>query len=291
MDTALIIEDDRDQAELAAQLMRMRGLRPILAPTGAEGLHLAQEHRPDVILLDLMLPDTNGFEVCRHLRARPETVLIPIVMVTALGGDEHRLRGFWVGANAYVTKPYAARDLFEAVEAARSWKDDLQHEQVRGEIFMELNSSGAFLKEVNSFLEGQYALTPLTDSQVEHMRQAVLEMGQNAIEWGNRDRVEALVRVRYRVFGDRVEVVIRDEGPGFDPKSLTHAARPDDPLSHMDVREQMGLREGGFGLLISRGMVDEMRHNGPGNEVTLVKRFRPAPPGPAAGAEPRADPA
>ena len=291
METALIVEDDRDQGEVAAQLLRLRGLRPQVAPTGTEGLEWAQKHRPDVILLDLMLPDTNGFEVCRHLRARPDTVMIPIVMVTALGGDEHRLRGFWVGANAYVTKPYGARDLYEAVDKALSWKNDLQHEQVQGEIFLELNSSGTFLKEVNTFLEGQYALTPMTESQVEHMRQAVLEMGQNAIEWGNRDQVEALVRVRYRVFGDRIEVVIRDEGPGFDPKSLSHAANPEDPLLHMDVREQLGLREGGFGLLISRGMVDEMRHNGPGNEVTLVKRFRPAAAEPLEGAEPRADPA
>lgn len=291
MDTALIVEDDRDQAELAAQLLRMRGVRPILAPTGAEGLQLAREHIPDVILLDLMLPDTNGFEVCRHLRARPETVLIPIVMVTALGSDEHRLRGFWVGANAYVTKPYAAHELYDAVAAALAWKDDLQHEQVQGEIFLELNSSGMFLKEVNSFLENQYAMTPMAPEQIEQMRQAVLEMGQNAIEWGNRDRVEALVRIRYRVFGDRIEIVIRDQGSGFDMKSLPHAANPEDPLMHMDVREQLGLREGGFGLLISRGMVDELRHNNLGNEVTLVKRFLPQRPGPAGGAAPRTDPA
>jgi DNA-binding response OmpR family regulator len=291
MDMALIVEDDRDQAELAAQLLRMRGLRPILAPTGAEGLQLAREQHPDLILLDLMLPDTNGFEVCRHLRARPDTVTIPIVMVTAMGGDESRLRGFWVGANAYVTKPYAAQDLYDAIAKARAWKDDLQREQIRGEIFLELNSAGQFLQEVNAFLEDQFALTPLDTDQIEQLRQAVLEMGQNAIEWGNRDRVEATVRIRYRVYGDRIEVVITDQGAGFDPKGLPHAANPENPLTHMDVREQLGLREGGFGLLISRGMVDEMHHNHPGNEVTLVKRFLPERTEPAQGAEARTDPA
>jgi len=103
-----------------------------------------------------------------------------------------------------------------------------------------------------------------------------MEMGQNAIEWGNRHRAEALVRVTYRTYEDRVEIVIRDEGPGFNPREVPHAARPDDPIAHMDVREKLGLREGGFGMMISRGMLDELRYNAKGNEVTLVKRFRAA---------------
>ncbi|HEX8203985.1 MAG TPA: response regulator, partial [Isosphaeraceae bacterium] len=106
MDTALIIEDDRDQAEVAAQLLRMRDLRPIIAGTGAEGLAQAAAQPLEVILLDLMLPDLHGLEVCRRLRARPETRMIPIIMLTALGGGENRLRGFWCGATGYVTKPY-----------------------------------------------------------------------------------------------------------------------------------------------------------------------------------------
>jgi DNA-binding response OmpR family regulator len=272
-------------------LLRMRGMRPILAPTGAEGLQMAREQHPELILLDLMLPDTNGFEVCRHLRAHPETVAIPIVMVTAMGGDESRLRGFWVGANAYVTKPYAAQDLYDAIAKAGAWKDDLRREQIRGEIFLELNSAGQFLQEVNTFLEGQFAMTPLDTDQIEQMRQAVLEMGQNAIEWGNRHRSEQLVDITYRIHADRVEIVIRDQGSGFDRSKLDHAASPEDPIAHMDVREKLGLREGGFGLLITDGMVDEMRHNDVGNEVTLVKRFLPARTEPAQGAEARTDPA
>jgi anti-sigma regulatory factor (Ser/Thr protein kinase) len=83
------------------------------------------------------------------------------------------------------------------------------------------------------------------------------------------------VDLTYRVFEDRVEIVIRDQGSGFDRSMLPHAATRDDPLRHMEVRRELGLREGGFGLLISRGMVDEMTHNEAGNEVTLTKRFPP----------------
>ena len=86
-----------------------------------------------------------------------------------------------------------------------------------------------------------------------------------------------LVNITYRIHPDRVEIVVQDQGEGFDRTQLAHAASPDDPIGHMDVREKLGLREGGFGLLITGGMVDEMRYNDVGNCVTLIKRFvRPA---------------
>ena len=278
MDTALIVEDDRDQAELAAQLVRLRDLRPIVAGTGESGLEMAREFRPDVILLDLMLPDTDGFDVCRQLRSDRRTMDTPIVMLTALNTPEHRRRGFRVGANAYVTKPYGANDLYDALKAARAWREGLRKARIHGEISVELNSATTFLQEVNEFLTDLYTITPLANEQVAQLRQAVMEMGQNAIEWGNRHQVDLLVRITYRVFDDRVEIIVKDEGKGFDREHLPHAASPDDPLAHLDIREELGLREGGFGLLISRGMVDELRYNDLGNEVTLIKRFAEAPP-------------
>lgn len=273
MNTALIVEDDRDQADLAAQLVRLRNYEPIVAPTGHEGLAAAAQRDPDVVLLDLMLPDIDGFDVCRRLRSDAKTRTIPIVMVTALGDDANRRHGFRVGANAYVTKPYEAEHLFGAIASAQAWRRKLSAERVQGEIHVELNSEPMFLQDVNEFLTSLFRDTPLTSEQIMQLRQAVMEMGQNAIEWGNKHRVEELVRITYRVYDDRVEIIVRDEGPGFDPKTLAHAASADDPLAHMDVREKLGLRDGGFGLLISRGMLDELIHNERGNEVTLVKRF------------------
>jgi DNA-binding response OmpR family regulator len=276
MDTALIVEDDRDQAQLAAQLVRFRGFEPIVAETGEGGYELARRFLPDVVLLDLMLPDTSGFEICRRLRSDRETLLTPIVMLTALADARNRSLGFRVGANAYVTKPYTPSDLFDGIAAARAWRSQLELKHMNGEIHVELNSETTFLQEVNDFLTNLTLSTPMSEDQVVQFRQAVMEMGTNAIEWGNQHRVEDLVRLVYRIYDDRVEIVIRDEGEGFDPHNLPHAAVASDPIAHMDVREKLGLREGGFGLLISRGMVDEMRYNDVGNEVTLIKRFDPA---------------
>lgn len=278
MATALIVEDDPDQADLVARLVRLRALDPVLAGTGESGLDLARRIGPDVVLLDVMLPDLNGFEVCRRLRCDRDTMLTPIVMLTALGDKINRTQGFRVGANAYVAKPYAPDELFDAIQAARAWRSGMDRERVQGEIHVVLSSEIPFLQEVNDFLMSVGRSTPFTAEQVLQLRQAVMEMGQNAIEWGNRHHSDKLVDITYRIHADRVEIVVQDQGEGFDRDRLPHAASPDDPVAHMDVREKLGLREGGFGLLITGGMVDEMRYNDTGNRVTLIKRFhRPAP--------------
>jgi anti-sigma regulatory factor (Ser/Thr protein kinase) len=137
-----------------------------------------------------------------------------------------------------------------------------------------LHSEVGFLQEVNDFLMSVTLSSPFTHEQVLALRQALLEMGQNAIEWGNRHKSEQLVDITYRIHPDRVEIVIRDQGAGFDRSKLPHAASAENPIAHMGVREMLGLREGGFGLLITNGMVDDMSYNEAGNEVTLIKKFQ-----------------
>jgi len=273
MATALIVEDDPDQAKLVSRLVRLRELNPVVAETGETALELARRLQPDVILLDVMLPDLNGFEVCRLLRSDRATMLTPIVMLTALGDLTNRINGFRVGANAYIPKPYVPADLYQAISAARSWRSDMEQEHIQGEIHVVLSSEIAFLQDVNDFLMSVCRSTPISPGDMLQLRQAVMEMGQNAIEWGNLHRSDKLVDITYRIHADRLEIIVKDQGSGFDRSALPHAASAEDPIAHMDVREKLGLREGGFGLLITSGMVDEMRYNDTGNQVTLIKRF------------------
>ncbi len=277
--TALIVEDHPDQARLVEKILGLRGYAAVIAEDGETGLRLARERQPDVVLLDLMLPDVNGFDVCRRLRGDPATMLVPVVMLTALNDHLHEMHGFRVGANAYLTKPYGIEELFEAVAAARAWRESMRERALHGEIHVELNSEITLLKDLNDFLMNVCRATPLSGDQVMQIRQAVMEMAQNAIEWGNQHRSDRLVEITYRIHADSLEIVIRDQGTGFDRESLPHAAAADDPFSHLDVRDKLGLRAGGFGLLICQGMVDEMRYNGEGNEVTLSKRYAPPEPG------------
>jgi DNA-binding response OmpR family regulator len=281
MATALIVEDHPEQAGLVARILRLRQFEPIIAEDGRNGLRLARKHLPDVLLLDLMLPDLNGFDICRQLRMDRETMLIPVVMLTALNDMQHRLHGFRVGANAYVTKPYGVDELFEAITAARAWRASMQQRSLQGEVNVELNSEITLLKDLNDFLMHVCQTTPLSGEQVMQLRQAVMEMAHNAIEWGNQHQSDRPVRITYRIYDDHLEIIVRDQGRGFDRTNLPHAAVPDDPFTHLDVREKLGLRAGGFGMLICQGMVDEMRYNDTGNEVTLIKQFAE----PKAGAE------
>jgi len=276
MATALIVEDHSDQADMVAKLLRLHHYEAVVAADGSTGLELARELSPDVVLLDLMLPDINGFDVCRRLRSDRSTMLTPVVMLTALNDAEHRLQGFRVGANAYVTKPYGINELLNAVAAARAWRDEMARADLQGEIHVELDSEVTLLNDLNDFLLHLCQSTPFTNDQVMQLRQAVMEMAQNAIEWGNEHRTDRLVSIRYRVYADRVEIVVRDQGSGFDMTKLPHAAVADDPFTHLDVRDKLGLRAGGFGLMICKGMVDELRYNDVGNEVTLIKQFEGA---------------
>ena len=104
------------------------------------------------------------------------------------------------------------------------------------------------------------------------------ELGTNAIEWGHQKKVDMIVNVTYRIDAEKITIIIRDNGPGFDPANLPHAARPEDPLGHVSVRESLRLREGGFGILMARGLADELHYNPTGNEARLVKYYagRPA---------------
>ncbi len=286
MRLALIAECQPETARQATDTVRRLGARPVLARNGQSALTLARMLQPDLAIVELDLPDLDGFELCRRLRTDDRTMATPIILVSDLANSSERRRGFRVGANAYLAKPYSDRALSEAVDTALAWRRELERARILGEIEVELSSESELLQDVNEFLTQLCRRTPLTSEQVTHLRQAFLEMGMNAIEWGNRHRPEAMVSITYRVYPDRVEIVVRDEGAGFDPDSVPHAAQPDDPLGHVDIRDSLGLRAGGFGLMIARGMLDELRHNALGNEVTLTKRFPPADSSPEESPEP-----
>jgi two-component system phosphate regulon response regulator PhoB len=113
----LIVEDEVDLAELVAFNLRQSGYTADSAGTGKDALTAVKKHRPDLVLLDLMLPDISGTEICRRLREDQETRAIPIVMLTARGEEVDRVHGFEVGADDYVTKPFSPRELVLRVGA------------------------------------------------------------------------------------------------------------------------------------------------------------------------------
>jgi DNA-binding response OmpR family regulator len=271
--TVLIVDDERDANDLMAGLIKARSDRPVQVFEGGAVLEAVQEHEPELILLDVMLPDVDGYEVCARLKRRRATNLIPVIMVTALHAEHDRVHGVRVGANEYLTKPFTPTQLFEVMDRALAWREEHMTRGTAGEIQFDIRSETDYLAELNDMLTDLYARTPLTERQVKDLKQAVMEMGSNAIEWGHRKDAELTLRITYRIESDNVTLIIRDQGPGFDPGHVPHAAQAEDPIAHLDVRNELGIREGGFGIMLARGLVDEFRYNDIGNEVTLVKRF------------------
>ncbi len=109
--TILIVDDDELMRSLLIEIITPFNLRLITAQRGDQALQLAQQHLPDLILLDVMLPDMNGFEVCQRLRDDPATAQIPIVMITALNDREAKIHGFEAGADEFITKPFDPGEL------------------------------------------------------------------------------------------------------------------------------------------------------------------------------------
>jgi DNA-binding response OmpR family regulator len=272
---ALVVDDEEDTGKLLAEHLRQWGFEPTILLKGAEVIPWVRAHLPDVVLLDLLLPDKSGFEICETLKLDRETNLVPIVMVTCLNTPADKVHGLQVGANHYLGKPFDGQDLHRAVFGALAWRDDLEKHGTEGEVHFQLQSDTQYLEELNHLLSSLFLFSGLSQTQVRQLTTAVRELGANAIEWGHQKQADRIVTVVYRIDPDKVVITIRDTGPGFNPANLPHAASTDDPVAHMMVREALGLREGGFGILLSRGLVDDLQYNERGNEVRLVKYFAP----------------
>jgi len=110
-ETILIVEDEEDVAEMIRYNLEKESYRTVVACSGAEALKAAEAHAPDLVLLDILLPDLSGWEVCRALKDRTKNHSISILMLTALSSEEARIKGLTLGADDFVTKPFSIKEL------------------------------------------------------------------------------------------------------------------------------------------------------------------------------------
>ena len=117
MTKILLVEDEPDLQSLLEFNLREAGYDVLATARGGEAVSLCQSERPDLVLLDLMLPDIPGTQVCRTLRSSPELRQTPVIMLTARGEEIDRVVGFEVGADDYVVKPFSVRELLLRIQA------------------------------------------------------------------------------------------------------------------------------------------------------------------------------
>jgi two-component system phosphate regulon response regulator PhoB len=125
MKSILIVEDEKDIADLIAYHLKQSGFSVLSAMDGASGLERARKEKPSLIILDLMLPEMDGKDVCRALKSNPLTRSIPVLILTAKAEEMDRVVGLELGADDYVTKPFSPRELVLRVKAILRRKETL----------------------------------------------------------------------------------------------------------------------------------------------------------------------
>jgi CheY-like chemotaxis protein/anti-sigma regulatory factor (Ser/Thr protein kinase) len=271
----LVVDDDRALRFAATALLQEAGYATDQAADGPEALRKLQQDGADLVLLDIGLPGMSGLDVlakARGLAAAPR-----VVMMTADDTPESLLRAVRGQAHRYVRKPVAPGKIVEIVNDVLSAPAAaaLPIEVVSAKpewVELVAPCSLEVAERIHDFVMQLDADLPakVRDS----VAQAFRELLTNAIEWGGKLDVTRTVRISCLRASRMLLYRISDPGDGFDIEAITHAAicNPDeDPLGHARIRESLGIRPGGLGLMMTRGLVDELIYNEKRNEVVLIQ--------------------
>src|SRR3954462_2252052 len=139
--TVLVTDDERDLLELVRYNLEKEHIDVITATDGQSGLEIGLKHKPDLVLLDLMMPGMNGLEVCKQLRGDARTKRVPIIMLTAKAAETDKIVGLEMGADDYIVKPFSVRELLARVRAVlRRANPDAEQEDIirRGHLTIDL---------------------------------------------------------------------------------------------------------------------------------------------------------
>ncbi len=273
MQKILVVDDDRSTRHLIRLQLRSAGYSAETAVDGASALARLGRKPFDLVLLDIWMPGMDGLEVMARLRETPSPP--KVVVMTADDAPQTLLKALREQACRYVTKPIEPKDLIALVQEVLAAGPERPIEVISAKPdWVELvvpcdRDAAARIQAVLGQLEAD-----LPEDVRNSVGQAFRELLMNAIEWGGELDPNRSVRISYLRARRMLLYRIADPGHGFSFESLRHAAvsnPADRPLEHAGVREELGLRPGGFGLVLTRAMVDELLFNEAQNEVVFVK--------------------
>lgn len=273
----LVVDDDSATRHLISTLLKKAGHAVATAADGQEALEIITKKKFDLVVLDVWMPGMTGLEVLHELgkmRRVPR-----VMMLTSDEAPETVLQAVRDHAYMYVGKPVQADPLLEAVEQAlrpRGKERPIQVISARPnwvELLVPCDRDSAervqgFMMRLKGDLEA-----PVREAVGQSFRELLL----NAIEWGGKLDPKKDVRIAFVRTERMLLYRIADPGQGFQFKDLTHSAlsnTEEQPFLHAEIREAKGLRPGGYGILMTRGMLDELVYNEKQNEVLLVKYLK-----------------
>jgi two-component system, OmpR family, response regulator len=252
-------------ANSAVEAALSGGWRITRVEEGQLALSWLRRNPPDLILLGLCPAGLTAPAFARAVKVDHPVSLLPLVQLEGSPPD-----GVCAEPDAWLN-PTTPQRVTDAIEQALAARAERQRDGARADLRLSLPSDLDHLEEVAALFGPWFAACGFGPQLTQQLTLAVRELIANSIEWGHRLDRSLPVEVLARLDDEKVSVLVRDTGPGFDPCDVPHAARPGDPLSHLAVRSSLQLREGGFGILMTRGMVDHLCYNESGNEAQLTK--------------------
>jgi two-component system, OmpR family, response regulator len=269
----LLVDDDRALRLALSTMLKDVGHDVETAGDGPDALNLLRDRAFDIVILDIGLPSMSGLDVLARARALEKPPLV--IMMTADDTPETVLASVRRQAFRYLRKPFPPNTIVEVVSDALGSAAGLPFEVVSAKPeWLELVAPCTLemAHRIQSFVMHLDAHLP--EDVHEAVAHAFRELLTNAIEWGGKLDPNRKVRISCVRTKKMLLYRIADPGQGFDIDGLMHAAisNPDhDPIRHVQVREEQGLRPGGFGLAMTRSLVDELIYNEARNEVIFVK--------------------
>jgi two-component system, OmpR family, response regulator len=283
----LVADDDRATRFAISSMLKKAGYAVTAVSDGAEALRKIQKTNFALAFLDIWMPELTGLEVLARVRAGQSHP--KVIIMTSDGTPENVIRAICEQAYEYVSKPFPPKEAVDLAERALKQNASPPIEVISAkphwvELLIPCTREAA--ERIQSFLMKLDADLP--DDIRNTIGLAFRELLLNAVEWGGKLDPNRKVRIAYVRSSRMLLYRVADPGPGFSFKELTHAAvgQPsDEPVAHMAVREQLGIRPGGFGIAMTRSMADELIYNQAQNEVIFVKYLTAdskAPEGPPA---------
>lgn len=275
----LVVDDEPDIHTLIETALGAEGYAVLHARDAFEGLDVLAREGADAALLDIMMPGMDGLEMLAQLRRHDDNVRV--IMMTAMSTPTAVISAMRDQACDFLAKPFDMDALVSAVKSALSVPETVSIEVLSARpewIELRVPCTPDAIDPLERLMS--QLKTDLPSETRESVTYAFREMLRNAIEHGGKSDPRRSVEVGYLRSPRLILYRIKDPGEGFSIDSLHHSAllNPEnDPVMHERVREEMGLRPGGFGILIARELVDEMIYNESHNEVILIKYLAAAP--------------
>jgi DNA-binding response OmpR family regulator len=200
MDTkVLVVEDDQEINELLGEYLALEHFQYTQALSGRAALDAVQQSKPDAVVLDLMLPDIDGFQVANSLSLHRETYDVPIIILTCMNQQCDRERGIASGAYRFMNKPFLPDDLIGAVKGGLQWRQSLKMRPTRGLFAISASAPGAHLPGINEMIADLFCRTTISDAVATNIREAFQRFSNWVLDWGKANRRDPRVLIEYEL--------------------------------------------------------------------------------------------